>query len=367
MTQDKGKLITLAIHTFDYANALKEQLERGGIEVQLHNVDLNHPVISTGVRVRIHECDLPLALKIIERPDSPLARRSSKQPVIIPIDFSEYSLNACMIGFDFAHSIGAKVVLLHSYIGANRSGSLPFDSEHLKIEYGTAKDNEKARAAKEKMENFKASINNAIERGEMRKVPFETVIKEGVPEDCIIDFAKKTDAVMVVMGTRGKHKKQADMVGSVTAEVLDAGKFPVFSVPESIALRHIGDIKRVVFLNSMCQQDLISFDAFTRLFNHNELKVSLVPVTEKRESKIEERNNAILEYCNKQYPGSQFSIVSFKESNFVNDFSDYVAENNIDLIIIPNRKRNIFARLFNPSLAHKMLFLSDTPLLVIPI
>ena len=36
-------------------------------------------------------------------------------------------------------------------------------------------------------------------------------------------------------------------------------------------------------------------------------------------------------------------------------------------IIIPNRKRNIFARLFNPSLAHKMLFLSDTPLLVIPI
>jgi Universal stress protein UspA and related nucleotide-binding proteins len=41
-------------------------------------------------------------------------------------------------------------------------------------------------------------------------------------------------------------------------------------------------------------------------------------------------------------------------------------EAGIDMLVIGNRKRNIFARLFNPSMAHKMLFHSDTPLLVIP-
>ena len=35
--------------------------------------------------------------------------------------------------------------------------------------------------------------------------------------------------------------------------------------------------------------------------------------------------------------------------------------------IIPNKKKNIFARLFNPSVAHKILFLTDTPMLVVPV
>mgnify|MGYP002091299224 CR=1 FL=1 len=40
-------------------------------------------------------------------------------------------------------------------------------------------------------------------------------------------------------------------------------------------------------------------------------------------------------------------------------------DNQIDIITLTSYKRNIFARLFNPSIARKMIFHSDTPLLVI--
>ena len=64
-----GRLITLAIHTYGQAQALKALLEREGVNVVLQNVNLEQPVVSAGIRVRINENDLPLALRIIENTD----------------------------------------------------------------------------------------------------------------------------------------------------------------------------------------------------------------------------------------------------------------------------------------------------------
>ena len=82
------------------------------------------PVVSSGVRVRIKESDLPHALKITESSawlseevvggKSPKLEKVSNK-VLIPVDFSNYSLKACEFGFNFAQNIGAEVVLLHVY------------------------------------------------------------------------------------------------------------------------------------------------------------------------------------------------------------------------------------------------------------
>ncbi len=60
------RFITVAIHTYDRAVALRALLESQGVEVEFRNVNIEHPVVSSGVRVRIRENDLPLALRIIE-------------------------------------------------------------------------------------------------------------------------------------------------------------------------------------------------------------------------------------------------------------------------------------------------------------
>lgn len=60
------RLITVAIHTYERALALASLLEREGVKCTLQNVNLEHPTVSSGVRVRIYEKDLPQALRIIE-------------------------------------------------------------------------------------------------------------------------------------------------------------------------------------------------------------------------------------------------------------------------------------------------------------
>ena len=73
---------------------------------------------SSGVRVRIKESDLPHALQIIEsstwlaedivkEQEESNKERNKQKKVLIPVDFSDYSLKACQFGFSFAKSINA--------------------------------------------------------------------------------------------------------------------------------------------------------------------------------------------------------------------------------------------------------------------
>ena len=60
----EDKLVTLAILTYTKAQILKNVLENEGIETYIHNVNQIQPVVSSGVRLRIKESDLPRALKL---------------------------------------------------------------------------------------------------------------------------------------------------------------------------------------------------------------------------------------------------------------------------------------------------------------
>ena len=99
----EDKLVTLAILTYAKAQILKNVLENEGIEAYIHNVNLIQPVISSGVRLRIKESDLPHALQIIESSawlsediikgkESSSEKNKEKRKVLIPVDFSNYSL-----------------------------------------------------------------------------------------------------------------------------------------------------------------------------------------------------------------------------------------------------------------------------------
>ncbi len=57
----EDKLVTLAIHTNEKAQILKTVLENENIEVHINDVDIDNPGVSTGVRIRIKELDLPRA------------------------------------------------------------------------------------------------------------------------------------------------------------------------------------------------------------------------------------------------------------------------------------------------------------------
>src|ERR1035437_5280123 len=114
------KLVTLAIRTYQRAQMIKTLLEENGIETVIHNLNLEHPEMAVGVRVRIKESDLPRALKIVEEMESawehePVTGSTTTQKVLIPVDFSDLVVKATDFGFHFADILAAEVVFLYIY------------------------------------------------------------------------------------------------------------------------------------------------------------------------------------------------------------------------------------------------------------
>ena len=64
------------------------------------------------------------------------------------------------------------------------------------------------------------------------------------------------------MGTRGKNQKDIDLIGSVTAEVIDRSRTAVLAIPENTPFKQFSEAKRIAFITNFDQRDLIAFEAF---------------------------------------------------------------------------------------------------------
>ena len=373
----EDKLITLAILTYSKAQILQSVLENEGIESYIHNVNLIQPVISSGVRVRIKESDLPQALKIIEGSSwlsSEILQEESPEPakashVLIPIDFSAYSLKACDFGFRVAAKMQVEVVLLHVHFTPIYIPSLQYSTDHYGIPpiENSASIRSGIETIHKELDDLVKVIDKKIEDGIYPKVKYTCMLREGVPEEEILSYARHEKPLIIVMGTRGEHQKDLELIGSVTAEVIERSPVFVYAIPEQAPSKSIEDIHKVALFTSFDQRDLIAFDSLITTFKDNHFEVTFIHINshEQKRTWNEITLAGIKEYFKKQYPQLEFNYLTVDEEHLLNNLDQFVQENKIDVICTSNYKRNIFARLFNPSIARKMLFHANTPLLVI--
>jgi nucleotide-binding universal stress UspA family protein len=369
----EDKLITLAIHTYQKAQIIKTLLQSEGIDVYLHNVNLISPMISSGVRVRIKESDLPAALKFIENmaifQEEEIKSKEKEQSIqiLIPVDFSNYSLQACEIGFNYAKEIHAEVIVMHAHFMPYFPPSLPLNDT---FSYPVVANDEETAALLNKtkgdLNQFTSSIREKIQTGEWPDVPFSTVFCEGLPEEEIVSYSRKHPVNLIIMGTRGTDQKDIDLIGSVTAEVIEMAKIPVFAIPEKTPFRNFSDVKSIAFGTSFEQNDFIAFDTLFKMFQSHEIEYHLFHITHKQEDAWTEIKLAgIKEYFAKQYPGIRIQYDILDARDFILNLEKFIRDNKIDIIAISTHKRNLLARMFNPSVARKMLFHTDTPLLTL--
>lgn len=375
------KFITLAIHTPEHALAMSRLLENHGITVRLQKLVITGAPIAMGVRVRIKETDLPMALKITESleqfsitpTDSILSGHQGD--ILIPIDFNSYKMLAIKTGFDLAVRLQLRPVLLHGYPTPYFNSSFSIDDsfnggidpnieeEITEVEVGNDLRNQGIRQMRELVKEIEKQQNENL----IPKLKYKTLLEAGVAEDVIKQYCRMSPPGLVVMVTRGKEKKDEQLIGSVTAEVLDDCRVPVFSIPENGHFTSIDKIKRVVFFCNLDQHDLISVDTFMRMFEYPEVDITLIPMTGKSDKSIKIKIDNLKDYFNKTYPAAHFKSVIFPSKTFMLDFTNYESQANIEMLVVPNRKKNAFMRIFNPGIAHRLLFERDLPLLALPV
>jgi hypothetical protein len=159
------------------------------------------------------------------------------------------------------------------------------------------------------------------------------------------------------------------MIGSVTAEVLDGCRVPAFTVPENVSPNLLHEIENVAFFCNLDQEDILALDTLYRIFSEQHFHVTLIhiPPRRLRPAPISQTQENLLTYCCEHYTNYTFDVRSVRTHSVFDDLTAITNERRFHIFCLPNKRKNVFARVFNPSLAHKVLFQADIPMMVIPV
>jgi universal stress protein A len=137
--------------------------------------------------------------------------------VMVPVDFSEASRRALAWAFDYATRAPVELHLIH--VVEDRIGDVParerYDAE--------------VRAIMEQAESeLRRMVPDTKERERLGTIAEHVVRGSAAAE--ILRLAKKLEAEMIVMGSRGRSALAELLLGSVADKVVRAAKCPVVIV-----------------------------------------------------------------------------------------------------------------------------------------
>lgn len=372
-----NELVTLAVHTNEKAQILKNVLERENIPVQIESIDHKTPdKVSTGVRVRIFQSDLPKALSIVERynlfdysDERTLQMDDGRKRILIPVDFSDYSLNACQVAFTIAGFLDAKIKILHIFHSPYFPSALPMAKAFDYGDDGKKKYKDILDKVNARMQQLCKTIDQKVKDGVFPCVNYSYSIREGMPEEDIVAYAQRYKPEMIIMGTKGKDMNDTEVLGSVTAEVIEMSEYPVLAVPKDSSFKDSASVRHIAFLTNFAQRDLISFDQLVSYIKPGpDVKITLLHfniINKKQEKWNEDDIKKIRDYFAQQYPTLNIGYKLISASDMFTVVAKYFDDEKVDIAVLNTRKRNLFIRMFAPSVSRKILAQSNTTLLVL--
>lgn len=368
----EDRLVTIAIHNYSRAEILRTRLEAEGVECYLKNVNLIHSSISGGVKVRVNSRDLEKALRIVEKVSEQFRQEEKEteeqefqnvQKILVPIDFSDYSVNACRYAIGLAEKLNAEIKLLHVYYNPIINSMPLTDTYYYQVNMDEIIREIEIRA-KENMESFYNDLMEKIERDNIEGVKIDYELVSGIASDEIIIKSEEYNPEVIIIGTRGRGERENDLIGSVTAKIIEDAKIPVLVIPEDSIYQGIATIN-IMYVTDFDESDYNAMKKLMNIMAPFDFRLYCVHIG-KAESNVWDKvkMDNLKTKLKKQYGDYEFECSLIEEEDFLKGIQEFIREKNIDIISLVTHKRNIISKLFNPSRARKVLFHTNIPFLV---
>jgi nucleotide-binding universal stress UspA family protein len=139
--------------------------------------------------------------------------------ILVPTDFSKFSQNALSYAAALAEKFGAELYLLH--VVQNIGVMIP---DMVNVVPPIMPSNEQMTGA------VREALDRVIKDNKLERFKPKPEVRLGTPFYEIIQFAKETNADLIVMGTHGHSGLAHMLLGSVTEKVVRKAPCPVLTV-----------------------------------------------------------------------------------------------------------------------------------------
>jgi nucleotide-binding universal stress UspA family protein len=273
--------------------------------------------------------------------------------ILLPTDFSKNSGNAISYAMELFKNEKCNFFFLHTYtpsfyrmdymLGGPLFSAIPDTDVDISL------------AGLEKtLEDVKKSYENP-------KHSYNIISAFNTLTDEINEVTVEKEIDMVVMGTQGATGAKEIFLGTNTVYVLRKAIAPVLVIPENYTFQKI---KKILFpsdyLSNYKENELSTAIKMVKL---NKAKLIVLHVKEEYDLTASQQENKMALY--RSLDGLSTAFTELKGSLMPNAILNYVQDNEIDLLMMMNRKHSFFERLVERQNVDQIGFHIKIPFLVI--
>jgi nucleotide-binding universal stress UspA family protein len=366
------KLVVLTSTTFQKAQIITTRLEISGIECFLKNENSIQSTIGSGVKIMVANDNLEKAdaiLKELHLEINPQISYTYEISAfvglfIIPVDFSEASLNACFFALELASKLKSRLKLIHTY-GLPEIRPMSFDDTDFYTGTLTTHLNDLRQDAEQKIIELTNSLKDYCIKKSLGEIPITTSIVNGIPDEITLYSAETEQAGLVIMGISKKDMRTFEPVGKIASRIVEKATCPVLIVPEDFLFSGIDKVKNILYTTALDELDFAAIQKLITLVKRLELKIKILHIgNEEGDPWDNIKMEGLKEYFTKAYDQTNVLYDLIYSPDILKALDDYIIENSIHILSMITHKRNLLWKLINPSLTKKVLYHTKIPLLV---
>jgi len=271
--------------------------------------------------------------------------------ILFPTDFSAIANNAFLYALKMADTLEAEIVLLHTFdLPIIENAEMPMNFKEI---YDTLE--------VQQMESFKDHIPNLkiiASYNNLEHIKLSHILKSGNLIYAMNETVVEQNISLVVMGTSGTSNWFETLMGSNAGEAISMLPVPVLSIPIEA---HYQKIKTIAFTTLYREKDMTALKRVMDIADKLNATVKCLYV-KKSGSEITNDQISLWEARCKKWP-IQFFVIP--HDNVRETIQDFLHSQHIDLLTMLTEKRGFFEDLFSTSLAQKLSYKVDVPIMAL--
>jgi nucleotide-binding universal stress UspA family protein len=276
--------------------------------------------------------------------------------ILFPTDYSNAAENAFLYALKVAEKLQASITAMHAFEGTTvMSWTEDFISTSELIDHQVV----------DEFEKYKSEVNlmkRLARENELDQIEVNYSLREAAENvvGAILDEAVEHDIDLIIIGTTGAKGLKELFFGSIASRVMQSAPCPVLVIPDTANYRGIEKLGLTLEYKPGEPELINKALEFTRKIGGN-LECVHVDAFDPNRKKTK-----IAEYAGTYANVPDISFHTHYDLNVERGILDYMKTNHVDIIIMEVREEHHLKELFSYSIAKRVSYHSDIPLLAFP-
>lgn len=271
--------------------------------------------------------------------------------ILVTTDFSKNSESAIYYAISIAKLFSAKVEIFNSFVSVPAIG----------IDGGPGIMNETViQAGMDHNADRLADLIAGLDTHLVKNMNISFEVGSGDPVLTICERAREIKCDMIVMGTKGESRIEELLFGSTTVDVMKEASCPVLAIPPDSKFY---GIKKIVYASDLEENDVEVIKRVCRLASTFDSDVVVFHAFSEDNMTAQEDADVFNEMLQKNVNYRKLSKESITYGNTHDAILNVIKKDLANLIVMREKKRGIFSRLFHPDMVKRINYHTTIPLL----